>query len=247
MAYPRILSIAVLFPLATGCVSRGTHEQLQRDHEQTQRELNEAKVQAVQLDLDKERANRELMTEQELRLACERKVVDEAAARAAETTAALEERARLEAALKESNDELAATVKAKAGLKDSVEQMRVALDELARRKAEAERRVTEYRSLLSRFQALIDAGKLNVKIVDGRMVVAFASDVLFGSGSASLSKEGRAAIAEVAAVLAAIPERRFQVEGHTDTVPIKTAQFPSNWELAAARALTVVKTMVDAG
>ncbi|MFZ9888461.1 MAG: hypothetical protein ACO3JL_13245, partial [Myxococcota bacterium] len=202
MAYPRILSIAVLFPLATGCVSRGTHEQLQRDHEQTQRELNEAKVQAVQLDLDKERANRELMTEQELRLACERKVVDEAAARAAETTAALEERARLEAALKESNDELAATVKAKAGLKDSVEQMRVALDELARRKAEAERRVTEYRSLLSRFQALIDAGKLNVKIVDGRMVVALASDVLFGSGSASLSKEGRAAIAEVAAVLA---------------------------------------------
>ena len=47
--------------------------------------------------------------------------------------------------------------------------------------------------------------------------------------------------------LSTIPERRFQVEGHTDNVPIKTAQFPSNWELAAARALIVTKTMVEAG
>ena len=37
------------------------------------------------------------------------------------------------------------------------------------------------------------------------------------------------------------------MEGHTDNVPIRTEQFPSNWELASARALTVLKTMVDAG
>ena len=48
-------------------------------------------------------------------------------------------------------------------------------------------------------------------------------------------------------MLAEIPGRKFQVEGHTDNVGIKTAQYPSNWELAAARALTVVKTMVEAG
>jgi chemotaxis protein MotB len=47
--------------------------------------------------------------------------------------------------------------------------------------------------------------------------------------------------------LSAIPDRKFQVEGHTDNVPIRTEQFPSNWELASARALTVLKTMVDAG
>ncbi|MBM4282526.1 MAG: endoflagellar motor protein [Deltaproteobacteria bacterium] len=125
--------------------------------------------------------------------------------------------------------------------------MRSALDELNRRKAEADARVAEYRALLARFRALIDAGKLNVKIIDGRMVVALASDILFPSASAALSKEGRAAIDEVAVVLASIPDRRFQVEGHTDDLPIKTAQFPSNWELAAARALTVTRAMVDAG
>ena len=86
-----------------------------------------------------------------------------------------------------------------------------------------------------------------MKIVDGRMVVALATDVLFGSGSATLSAEGKSAVAEVAAVLASIPDRKYQVEGHTDDVPIKTAQYPSNWELASARALTVVKAMIDAG
>jgi chemotaxis protein MotB len=86
-----------------------------------------------------------------------------------------------------------------------------------------------------------------VKIIDGRMVVALASDVLFTSGSAKLSEAGKTAIGEVSKLLADIPGRKFQVEGHTDNVPMKSAQYPTNWELAAARALSVVKTMVDAG
>ncbi|PZR12076.1 MAG: endoflagellar motor protein [Archangium gephyra] len=122
-----------------------------------------------------------------------------------------------------------------------------ALAELERRRAEAESRVAEFKNLLSRFRSLIDAGKLKVKIVDGRMVVVLATDILFGSGSASLSKDGKAAIAEVGQVLASIPKRTFQVEGHTDNVPINSAQYPSNWELAAGRAITVLKTMVESG
>jgi chemotaxis protein MotB len=41
--------------------------------------------------------------------------------------------------------------------------------------------------------------------------------------------------------------RAFQVEGHTDNVPISTAQYPSNWELASARSLIVVRAMVEGG
>ena len=77
--------------------------------------------------------------------------------------------------------------------------------------------------------------------------IELATDVLFSSGSATLSADGISAIQEVAKVLASIPGRKFQVEGHTDDVPIKTAQYASNWELASGRAITVVKTMVDAG
>lgn len=132
-------------------------------------------------------------------------------------------------------------------LQRQTEDMQAALADLLKRKQEADARIAEFRNLVSRFQKLIDAGKLRVKIVDGRMIVELATDVLFSSGSAALSRDGKAAIAEVAGILATIPDRKFQVEGHTDNVPIRTEQYPSNWELAAARSLTVVKTMLDNG
>ncbi len=143
--------------------------------------------------------------------------------------------------------EKAELVRTKAQLKASVDEIKAALAELAERKAQAEARVAAYRDMLQRFQKLIDAGRLKVKIVDGRMVVELATDVLFASGKADLSEAGRAALAEVGAVLKDIPERAFQVEGHTDNDPIKTAQFPSNWELGSARAITVVRALVEAG
>ncbi len=132
-------------------------------------------------------------------------------------------------------------------LQSSVSEMQKAIIELSQRKAEADARINEFRSLISRFKALIDAGKLRVKIVDGRMVVELATDILFDSGSAKLSPNGEVAIGEVAMVLASIPDRRFQVEGHTDNVPIKTAQYPSNWELASARSIAVVRALVESG
>ena len=132
-------------------------------------------------------------------------------------------------------------------LNTSIDEMKRAMAEADARKIATEARMEEYRQLLEKFKKLIDAGKLRVKIADGRMVVELATDVLFDSGSAKLSDAGKAAIVEVSQVLATIPERDFQIEGHTDNVPIATAQYPSNWELASGRALTVMKTMVEAG
>lgn len=158
-----------------------------------------------------------------------------------------QDRARdLGARLERASAEMAAATKDKSRLQASVEDMTRALSELEKRRAEAEARVQEFKSLLSRFRALIDAGKLKVKLVEGRMVVVLATDILFASGSAALSKEGRVAVGEVSGVLSSIPRRAFQVEGHTDNVPIASAQYPSNWELASARAITVVKAMIDA-
>jgi chemotaxis protein MotB len=133
----------------------------------------------------------------------------------------------------------------KASLKSSVDEMQRAMQELAARKAEADKRIAEFKSLAERFKKLIDAGKLRVKTVDGRMVVELATDILFDSGSASLSKGGKAAIIEVATVLKDIPDRSFQIEGHTDDVPMKGGAYASNWELASARAINVVKALVE--
>lgn len=157
----------------------------------------------------------------------------------AELDKLIAERDRIQQALTAMTDE-------RTKLSMSVEEMKKAMQELSARKAEADRRIGEFRALVDRFKTLIDAGKLGVKIVEGRMVVVLATDILFPSGSALLSKDGKGAIGEVAAVLKDIPDRRFQIEGHTDDVPIKGhAFYATNWELAAARAINVVKAMVD--
>lgn len=135
----------------------------------------------------------------------------------------------------------------KAALKASVQQMKKALSEMTARKLEADQRIREYQDLVRRFRSLTESGQLSVKIVDGRMVVGLPSDVLFASGSAKLSTEGEATIKEVTRLLADLPNKEYQVEGHTDNVPIRTSSFASNWELAAARGLNVVKMMIDAG
>lgn len=144
-------------------------------------------------------------------------------------------------------DQLSDIMAEKGQLESSVAEMKKAIAEYKRREAEAKARMDEYRNLLARFKEMVDAGKLKVKIRDGRMVVELASDVLFESGKATLSEEGEIAIREVAGLLSSIPERKFQVEGHTDNEPISTAKYPSNWELSSGRALTVVHTMIEAG
>ncbi|WP_165704171.1 OmpA/MotB family protein [Enhygromyxa salina] len=147
----------------------------------------------------------------------------------------------------DAESQLAELVRNHSNLEASVEDMRKALAQLNHMRAQSEARAAEYRSVLAKFKSLIDNGKLKAKIVDGRMVLELRTDILFGSGSADLSKQGAATIREVGQLLAQIPDRRFQVEGHTDNVPISTKEYPSNWELAAARAINVVKEMVDTG
>ena len=126
-------------------------------------------------------------------------------------------------------------------------QLQSRLESLRAIEREVRERNAIYEDVIGRFQSLIDGGRLSVAIVRGRMVIQLPQDILFPSGSAVLGRDGRAVIAEVGGVLAGLEERRFQVEGHTDNVPISTAQFPSNWELSSARALAVVKLMAQQG
>ena len=54
-------------------------------------------------------------------------------------------------------------------------------------------------------------------------------------------------LTEVASVLSSIENRDFQIAGHTDNIPIKSAKFPSNWELSTQRAVVVTKYLTDKG
>lgn len=131
-------------------------------------------------------------------------------------------------------------------LKGSLDDVKKAYNEMLARRAEEQKRLQEFRDLTAKFQQLIDAGTLKVKIVDGKMVVSLGSDILFPSGSAQLSEKGTEAIKAVTTQLASITGRDFQVEGHTDNVQMKSENY-SNWDLATARALSVLKIMTANG
>jgi chemotaxis protein MotB len=228
MRTPVLVAMLVLLA-SSACVTQKKYDALQTEKEGVEANLEEKNKALAELEAKhKKLSDKQKETQQLLELEQD-KVKD------------------LTARIDKLSADMAAATKDKSRLQASVDDMTRALAELERRRAEAEARVAEFKNLLSRFKSLIDAGKLKVKMVDGRMVVVLATDILFGSGSASLSKDGKAALAEVAQVLGSIPKRAFQVEGHTDNVPIATAQYPSNWELASARAITVVKAMVEGG
>ncbi|ACY18950.1 OmpA/MotB family protein [Haliangium ochraceum] len=228
--------LIVAAALLAGCVSKGKHEALQAKYK-AQTEVLETKELEIQ---NLEQA----IAEEEAKL---KELNNQLAALKEKVRLTEEEVASMEAEKVRVEGELAAVVKDRARLKSSAEELSQALSELGKRKAEAEKRVAQFRDLLNRFRSLIDAGKLKVKITDGRMILELPTDVLFASGRADLSEDGIVSITQIGEVLAAIPDRRYQIEGHTDNVPISTARYPSNWELAAARALTVLKTLREAG
>jgi chemotaxis protein MotB len=94
--------------------------------------------------------------------------------------------------------------------------------------------------------------RADIRIVGDRFV--FQSEVLFGSGQAVLNPQGEQQLEQLAQTLVQIAgeipadiDWILRVDGHTDERPISTARFPSNWELASARAISVVKFLVRSG
>ncbi|MFP3947711.1 MAG: OmpA family protein [Longimicrobiales bacterium] len=126
-------------------------------------------------------------------------------------------------------------------------QLQNRLESLRAIEREVRQRNQIYEEVIGRFQSLIDAQQLSVSIDRGRMVIQLPQDVLFPSGSATVGSDGGGTLREVGEALADLEDRQFQVEGHTDDVPISNERFASNWELSTARALSVVRLLVDAG
>ena len=76
--------------------------------------------------------------------------------------------------------------------------------------------------------------------------IEIRTDILYASGSAAVATDARPVLDRVAAILAGLPNP-IRVEGHTDNVPIRTVAYPSNWELSAARAASVVHLFMTRG
>jgi chemotaxis protein MotB len=105
-----------------------------------------------------------------------------------------------------------------------------------------------YDELQEKMKAEIAKGDIRLSQANGRVKVDLVDAILFDVGDSSISKKGDEVLARVGAVLAQVKDRQIQVSGHTDDSPISDrlkSQYPTNWELSAARATNVVRFLQE--
>ena len=85
--------------------------------------------------------------------------------------------------------------------------------------------------------------QVSTELSEEGLMIRLKEKALFASGSAALQGQANQIVPVIAALLSSLPER-VTISGHTDNVPISTAQFPSNWELSSARAVSLMRGLM---
>lgn len=235
--------------------SQGARESLQRqlgkadaDTDKLARLENDvAALEALRAELEKQIAEMGAkLGESEGSLREERRLSEEARAQAAllnsQLAALRQEMARIAAAL-DASEQLA---------KDQKVQIAALGNRLNQALASKVEELSKYRSeFFGRLRQVL-GNHPGIRVEGDRFV--FQSELLFPSGSDEMAPAGREQIARLAKTLNALAQEIpsdinwvLRVDGHTDRIPINTPRFPSNWELSTARAISVVRFLVDEG
>ena len=117
--------------------------------------------------------------------------------------------------------------------------------ELAAQENKVDRIKGTYEALVGDLESQVAAGQIQIEQLRDGLRVNLSGEVLFDSGSSELNQSGLAVLAKVAERVATL-DHAIEVQGHTDSVPIRGAlakRFPSNWELAGARASRVCRML----
>ena len=225
--YAYLGSAAVAAALVLGgCVTQGTYDKLQEEKAQESRALQrqraalEQQLQDLQSQLSALEGQRSSLQQQKTSLEQEKAALEQ-------TKAALErEQARLRAQ------------------NDALESQRSQLMSASKQSQ------AQYDALVADLNQELQKGELQVRRYKDMLTVDVAEQLFFDSGRAALKESGKEVLKKVAEAMKTYEDKAIRVVGHTDDVPIaKSWQkvFPSNWELSAARATTVVRFLQDSG
>ncbi|MEM9175536.1 MAG: OmpA family protein [Myxococcota bacterium] len=222
-----LLVTALAAPLA-GCVTQGTYDAVATERDRLQRERDALEDQLTRTRIERDSLEDQFVEAQE-------SYEDERVVRAslASNLARLQERAdTLDRDLGNERDA----------------HLRVAT-ELAAREAELASMQSTYDGLVQDLESEVASGQIEIERLREGLRLNVSDDVLFASGSATLDAIGRAVLVKVAAQIQALDDY-VEVRGHTDDRRIRGAlakRFPTNWELAAARASRVVRLLESEG
>ena len=104
-----------------------------------------------------------------------------------------------------------------------------------------------HQALVAGLKQQLDSQEASIEEYRQKLKVSFVDRILFGFSQLRISPEGKAALDQLAVVLADVPERKISIIGHADSVPVASKfqyRFPSNWELSSARAAAVARYLL---
>jgi len=213
----RMATCVLLLSTAFGCVTKGTYDEVVGERDQLANVRRDLENRVEQL----EAANKSLT---------------------AERLVLIDENEDLRISSEGNEREVARLARVKSQLAKNLEE-REAL--LAARNAEIEKMRSSYDGLISDLEDEVSSGQIQIEQLRSGLTLNLSEEILFPSGSASLNASGQAVLRKVGRRLVELPHS-IAVEGHTDDVPV-ARNYPSNWELAAARASSVVRLLTELG
>lgn len=106
------------------------------------------------------------------------------------------------------------------------------------------RSIEEIRKKMTAALVGFKSNELSVAIKNGKVYVSLQENLLFPSGSAVVNPKGKEALGKLAQVLNLNPDITVDIEGHTDSIPIR-AKYQDNWDLSLARAASIVRVLTS--
>ena len=247
--YGAFIAVMFLAIISSGCVSQSKYESavqeaeaIKKDRDALAENLKMLQNRVESLESQKQALESELETTTN-KLNATNKELDAKNAELEQTNQKLAEINDVLASrtrqLQAMNDELAAKQKA---LADTTQKLQATADYMKK---------TDklYDDLVNQLSSELDAKTIKIKEMKDGVNVNLSEDILFSSGSAELNESGKKVIAKVSEKLKDIPHQVI-VAGFTDNVPIRgslTKKYPTNWELAGARAASVVRLLEKQG
>ena len=208
----------LLGALAAGCVTQGSHREIVAERDQLLAEKTRLEERVRRLEASSES------------LGAERVALLEELDDLHEAQASLEADVRR---LRKAEAELSETLEARSA-------------EFESRGEEVDRLHETYEGLVADLEGEVATGQIEIQQLREGLRLNLTQEVLFSSGSAEVNAGGRIVLTKVAERVRGIPHE-VEVQGHTDDVPIHSERYPTNWELAGARASRVVRFLEEQG
>ena len=213
----RLVTCVLVLSTAVGCVTKGTYDEVEGERD---------RLAIVQRDLENRVEKLEVASQS---LTTER-------------IALIDENEDLRISSERNEREVARLARLEAQLTENLESSEALL---AARSAEIEKMRSSYDGLISDLEDEVASGQIHIERLRSGLKLNLSEEILFPSGSATLNTSGTAVLRKVSRRLVELPHT-IAVEGHTDNVPV-ARRYASNWELAAARASSVVRLMIELG